>query len=176
MTNYHLPGHITGLINCEGYGTMADLLAGCREVVEVGSWKGGSTYLFCTLCPGPVYAVDHWKGSPDPTDATHYEGQQKDVFAIFQQNVGHFPNLKILKMPSVEAAATFPDKSVDLVFIDAGHDVASVTADVAAWFPKCRKVFCGHDNSHTPVRQAIEKLGRTITVGPGDIWSIRCDD
>jgi hypothetical protein len=173
---YHLPGHITCLINPDGLGSLLNIMEGMREVVEIGSWKGGSTYLFCSFCAGPVYAVDHWLGSPDKDDATHFEARQKDVFAIFKRNVGHFPNLNILKMDSVAASTMFPDKSVDMVFVDAGHDAASVTADIAAWFPKCRKVLCGHDESHAPVRLAIESLGRTIRVDPGDIWSIRCDD
>ncbi|NBX26131.1 MAG: class I SAM-dependent methyltransferase, partial [Planctomycetes bacterium] len=54
-----------------------------------------------------------------------------------------------LRLPSLEAAATFADGSLDAVFIDAAHEFAAVAADLEAWYPKVKRGgwFCGHDYS-----------------------------
>jgi hypothetical protein len=144
-----------------------------KSVAEIGVWCGGTTYTLLTGCPGPVFAVDHWLGSPAESDATHKRAKEIDAYGLFMKNVGHFPNLHVCKMPSVEAAKLFPPGSIDMIYIDAGHDWDSVIADVQAWWPICKTLFCGHDLCHGPVRKAIETLGVPFQVNPGDIWSIR---
>jgi len=166
-----IPDHIQHLIGLEGYQWLAAQAAQMDSVVEVGCWHGAGTYALCTACPGTVYAVDHWRGSPAKGDAT-YGADHDTIFAKFQANVGHFPNLRILAMPSHEAAKQFAPRSVDMVVIDAGHDKESVDLDFAVWFPICRKLFCGHDWGHVPVRAAVEALGRPVTHHPADIWSV----
>ncbi len=54
-----------------------------------------------------------------------------------------------MRQSSVEAARSFDDESLGLVFIDGNHDVDSVGADIAAWWPKLRRggVMLGHDYS-----------------------------
>jgi hypothetical protein len=53
----------------------------------------------------------------------------------------------MLVCDSVAAAAMIADTTFDLVFIDADHSYASVTADIAAWRSKVRRagILCGHD-------------------------------
>lgn len=168
-----VPGHIHGLISHEGVAWLWEQSTRMDSIVEVGCWKGGSTYALCSGCTGTVYAVDHWLGSPDPTDATH--GPAYDIHAEFMRNVGHFPNLKILRMDSVIAAEQFRPRTIDMVVIDAGHDTPSVTADLRAWLPICKTLLCGHDWGHATVKNALQALGREIHHHPGDMWSIRCD-
>jgi hypothetical protein len=52
-----------------------------------------------------------------------------------------------LKMPSLEAAEHFEDESLDFVFLDAGHDYQSISADIDAWLPKVIPggTLAGHD-------------------------------
>lgn len=62
--------------------------------------------------------------------------------------VGRFGvRAKILFMPSVEAAKTIADKSLDMVFLDGDHSFEGVSSDLAAWAPKVRKggFLGGHD-------------------------------
>ena len=48
---------------------------------------------------------------------------------------------------SWDAAASYPDGSLDLVYLDAGHDYAEVSKDIAAWRPKVKPggFLAGHD-------------------------------
>ena len=68
-----------------------------------------STYALLNGCHGPVYAVDHWLGSPNELDAAHKEAKTQDIYAQFMANVGHFKNLVVRKMDSVTAAAHLND-------------------------------------------------------------------
>ena len=149
---------------------------GMASIVEVGSWKGRSTHALLSGCPGPVFAVDHFQGNPDENHpgGQHYDAQQRDIFTTdFWPNVGHFKNLVVFRMPSVEAAQFFAPKSVDMVFIDGCHLQDAVMADLKAWEPKCRKLLCGHDASYHSVQKAIDECDLPFNEVPGiGIWRI----
>jgi len=139
-----------------------EMAKGMRSIIEIGSWKGRSTLALLSGCPGPVYAVDHFKGD---SDSFIQQGMVKreDVYETFMKNVGHFPNLRVLRMNSSDAARGF-SPMVDMVFIDGEHSYDSVKADLEAWLPKAKKLICGHDwepaSMYEGLRQAVhEKLG-----------------
>lgn len=138
-----------------------------KTIVEIGSWCGRSTHALLTGSQkngGVVTAVDHWQGSPDPRDGTHSMVKEMNVWEEFQRNVGHFNNLRIVKKDSIEAARELADETFEMVWIDAGHDYASVMADLEAWQPKCTKLLCGHDFQWDTVRKAVtDKLGPVET-------------
>lgn len=135
------------------------------NIVEVGSWKGKSTDALLAGCPGIVWAVDHFKGSPTERDNFHKEATEKDVSKIFLENVGHYDNLKLLKMDSLEAAKRFKDKSVDMVFLDGGHEYEEIKADIKAWLPKVKRLICGHDYGGGIERAVSEILGDVSIMG-----------
>lgn len=129
------------------------------SIVEVGSWKGRSTSALLQGCPGPVFAVDHFMGVPGKCHWTHHEVTTGGLFSEFWDNVGHFPNLTAMRMPSCEAAQYFSPESVDMAFIDGCHTYDSVMADLTAWRPKCRRLLCGHDAEFDSVQQALRDFG-----------------
>ena len=143
-----------------------------KSVVEIGSWKGRSTHALLSGCLGPVFAVDHFKGNPDELDGAHREALDHDIFIDFWLNVGHFRNLVVMRMGSVEAAQFFADRSVDMVFIDGCHIKEAVIADILAWKPKCRRLICGHDEGMGSVRAALSELGYNNHSIYGGIWII----
>jgi hypothetical protein len=144
------------------------------SIVEIGSWKGRSTHALLSGCKGTVWAVDTWLGSPDELKTTHKEATEKDLYAEFMKNVGGFTNLKALKMPSVEAAKQFEDKSIDMVFIDGGHRYVDAKADIEAWLPKAKKIICGHDYNFISVQEAVtEKFG--LPDSAESIWIVHLD-
>jgi len=69
----------------------------------------------------------------------------------------------------------FEDQSVDAVFIDAGHDEASVKVDWNAWAPKVKfgGLLCGHDIDMDGVRTVLaEVLPFKPRPVAGHIWAL----
>lgn len=147
--------------------------------VEVGCWKGKSVaYLAVEAINSGkqvmIYAVDTWAGSANE------ECHQKDphvvagtLYDLFLENVSELRKvISPMRMKSTEAAATFPDRSVDIVFIDAAHDYDSVCADINAWLPKVRPggYLAGHDYPWSPdggVKRAVDELLGEVEVTEG---------
>ena len=125
-----------------------------NSIVEIGSWKGRSTFALAQECDGTVYAVDIWKN--------------KHILEEFKRNVGRFGNIVICQMDSQYAATQLPN--VDVTFIDGGHDYLTVVGDIMAWKSKTRMVLCGHDYNQSGVRKAVLDTLRDVKQGPGKIW------
>lgn len=153
------------------------------RVVEVGCWLGRSTTYVGRLCRtlgAELTCVDTWAGSSDRFDAA-YRAQlaARDVEAEFRAHLealGATPT--VVRRPSVDAAASFDEGSLDLVFLDASHDEAAVGADLRAWWPRLRAggVLAGHDfgDRHPGVVSAstafARERGREIHRAAGTLW------
>ena len=101
--------------------------------VEVGVKKGHNILnIISSGWQGSIIAVDIWDNREDFEEA--------------QRNLAPF-KVNMLKGGSVEMAQTFPDESIDWVYIDANHTYNSVMDDLKAWYPKVRKggIVSGHD-------------------------------
>jgi len=142
-----------------------------ESIAEIGCWKGRSTHALLEACPGPVYAVDHWRGSRDELDAAHHEARTGDIYGQFVKNVGHFSNLVVVRADSCVAARRVPD--VDMVFIDGCHLKEDVLADIEAWRPKTRVLMCGHDIGYASVYQAVMEALGEFQIGVGSIWVVK---
>ena len=141
------------------------------SIVEIGSWKGRSTHALLSGCKGTVWAVDHFKGSKEHSgrrDLAFSETEKEGLYKAFLKNVGHFKNLKILKMDSLGAAKKFKDDSVDMVFIDGGHGYDEVKQDIKGWYPKAKKIICGHDfdwwGVYTAVHESFDEIFTSRTL------------
>jgi len=129
------------------------------SVAEIGSWKGRSTFALLSACKGPVYAIDHFQGDPN-SERQKVVGDE--VYEAFMANVGHFPNLKVMRMSSLEAAKAMDGDRIDMVFVDGNHEAAK--EDIEAWLPKTRRLICGHDYNRECVRRAVtEQIGEVET-------------
>jgi hypothetical protein len=126
------PERRDGINSCGGLVDMLRELPPLARVAEVGCYKGVSTEVLA-LFADHVFAVDHW---PDPPVLEH-----------FQKRMQPYRHVQALHLPSRAAAAVVPDGSLDLVYIDADHQYASVREDIAAWLPKVRPggFVAGHD-------------------------------
>ena len=141
------------------------------SVIEVGSWKGRSTKALLEGCKGTVTAVDHFEGSEDYGDATLTIAREEPIYDIFMKNVGHFPNLKVLKMSSEMAAYGMNGDKADMIFIDSDHRYEQVKAEIERWMPKVKKLICGHDytDGWPGVKKAVEEKFDKFHVA-GSIW------
>lgn len=132
---------------------------------------------------GSYYAVDTWAGGKNlPKDLS-----PEDRLARFKANVARNvpdPFVEAIWMPSLEAAATFGDDSVDLVYLDADHRYEAVRADIAAWWPKVKPggLLMGHDyGPGSPgVMRAVEErfrdgrvYGFELSAGRWRVWKVR---
>jgi predicted O-methyltransferase YrrM len=140
----------------------------CRTVIEVGTWKGRSAVALALGCPGHVYTVDHFKGSPSELDAAHAEARGGDIAAAALATLSAHANVTVLNMPSLQASRlTGP---VDMVFIDGDHDRLPFLVDLLAWAPKARRLLCGHDIGWDGVVEGLALYGVPFQLGPGSLW------
>jgi len=171
MPEYQIP-NIDGWMGPEELKWLFDRAGEMESIVEIGSWVGKSTHALLSGCKGTVWAVDHFLGSPAERGSTHALAVENpgEPFRRFKANVGHFENLKILEMDSIEASKKFERKSIDMVFIDGDHDFEAVKKDLMAWMPICKKLLCGHDASMGGVREALDACAVKKDGQVGDIW------
>ena len=130
------------------------------SILELGSWKGRSTQAFAKGCKGSVICVDHFLGNSNergPSGA-HAEASINDIYFELVTNMQPYKNISILRMESLQAAKYFKPASIDMIFIDAGHLYEEVKQDILAWFPICRKLFCGHDYTMQEVKEAVDDI------------------
>ena len=120
------------------------------RMLEVGSWVGESAVALLGGAPkdSKIWCVDHWQGCP--SDWTSHLAQQVDVWDWFVKNTEDLIGESIfpVKGESVQAAKDLGEsQELDLIFIDADHEKASVLADIRAWLPHLASngVLCGHD-------------------------------
>lgn len=133
------------------YRSMVEKFPSGSRFVEVGVWKGKSAAFMCVEIRNSnkiidFTCVDHWNGSIEHQEKNAHE--LPDLYDIYTENMTPVKGLyRDLKIPSLQAAATFEDESLHFVFIDASHEYDDVVADIKAWLPKMKKggVIAGHD-------------------------------
>lgn len=137
------------------------------SVAEIGSYKGRSAHALASGCRGRVYLIDNFEGI-----SLGVPRESSDVERELRANMANFKNVEVIKLSSKEAASHFRDKSLDMVFLDGSHDRQAVYEDIIAWYPKCKKLLCGHDFDLDSVKFAISDAD-LIPVGEvGKIWSV----
>lgn len=163
---------------------------GAEYVVEVGVGRGRTTRAVlrsdCNDIIKEYWAVDPW--STVYSRDSGRRGKKQDFFDELAQNVYKymcfFPQLKIIRMPSVDASKLFlhykkyvTEKYFDLAFIDAEHDYENVKKDILAWHPLVKEggIICGHDyaSREKDVIKAVNEIygvDNIEVMRPGSVW------
>ena len=139
-----------------GFATMAqatflhDAVAALPDsstIVEVGVWQGRSAIAMALACRGTnkkVYAIDPWADYEEDGQninvwlANSGLPSLEDSYKRFLKNRAAFrvePWLEIIRSPSLQAATSWNNGPIAMVFIDAGHEEHEVRADIDAWIP-----------------------------------------
>ena len=135
------------LFDLEGY-TLLQLAAhgeGDGAIVEIGSFMGRSTAFLAAGSASTgrekVYAVDHFKGSPEHQPGESYAdpvlAAEGSTYRVFEENLkrlGLRDQVVPIRSTSAKAARNWRGP-IRLLFIDGDHDYASVKRDYGAWSP-----------------------------------------
>lgn len=122
-----------------------------------------------------LYCVDPWKAYKGYRD--HVSQQKLDSFYRETQERLKEYDCTLMRMFSEEAVKSFPDGSLDFVYIDANHDYENVKRDIELWSKKVKEggIVAGHDyvkrkgQGHLyGVVQAVDELGEDLTIWRGD--------
>jgi hypothetical protein len=167
----HYSSRLQGWASFTGlYKEAIDRLPSGSVMVEIGCWKGKSAAfagveIINSRKAIKFYTVDHFKGAPNHADRP--EIVSGELEAIARANLAPVAKaVTILAMSSVEAAATFADGTVDVLFVDGTHDYASVKADLLAWRPKLKPgaLVAGDDANWRGVKEAAREVIGEIEV------------
>ena len=170
-----VPGsHIQGWMGVREMRWLHETARGMDSVVEIGSWKGRSTFALCSSGCAHVYAVDHFLGSSEHQVKFDFAGGWTP-FAEFRDNIlACFKNVTLKRMSSAEAAKDFAEGSVDMVVLDGAREFESVMEDLAMWAPKARQSVACHTAGQESVKRAFELyFGRQPDQVMGDMWVFR---
>lgn len=118
---------------------------------EVGCWTGHSTSILASRAKSinrRLIVVDNFKGN-EGTPIYDY-AKDNNVSKIFEENMkslGLWNNIILFNMDSEEAHPYIAEKSLILLFIDAGHTYNDIKKDLLNYIPKVMKggIICGHD-------------------------------
>ena len=131
----------------------------CELIVELGSWCGRSARWFMQHTEARLVCIDHWEGNPGYPGAPELKSRLPHVRDQFLTNLWPWrERVTAVCMPSVAGLweVAFCGLVPDMVYVDAGHDFASVTSDlrtVAGLFPSTRLV--GDDWQRPEVRRGV---------------------
>lgn len=128
--------------------------------------------------------IDAWDSSLcDPRDPARIpQGGQEENYRKVCERFDFEPKVRILRMSSLEAASHFKDRSLDWVYLDAGHDYVSVMEDLTAWARVVRDCIMGHDYTRSDeavsmgfgvvaaVNDFCDAFGWEVVALTGDEW------
>jgi predicted O-methyltransferase YrrM len=160
--------------------TLANKAKNCKNIVEIGCYKGRSTRALVDNCKGTVYAVDPWeeKYYKDPLGQLFHNPNMlvADEFKYNLQDVLTDGKLIIMKGHSYEVDLKHLYGKTDLVFIDGDHTYNGVLFDIALGLKLLRPggLLMGHDYSEAywlEVKKAVDKIFPNVIVEQ-TIWMI----
>ena len=158
-----------------------DRAAESQRILEIGVWKGRTTFVLGHACKGRVVAVDHFMGSPGDLErfqkeAQQFEGRHKircDCMGNLQELIED--GVVCLFVGSSTATGyVLEPLSFDMIFVDGAHDYESVEMDLITTHGLLRPggLICGHDcdKEHPGVMQAVKDAYPKATLAVGSIW------
>lgn len=135
------------------------------SVVEVGTAEGRlAEWLLSRRCDVHLIVVDNWQlpsRQPERYRATGdvntqiSDGRMAARPELVRRKLAVFgERVRVIQLPSVDAANSMRDESQAVVFIDADHSREAVTEDIAAWWPKVKPGgwLGGHDYANPDPR------------------------
>jgi hypothetical protein len=152
-------------------------------IIEIGSWKGRSTYELASATPGILFFVEHFQGSHDgghgAYEAFNSLAGMNAIRQTLLDNLDRFVSqgrALLVEMNSADAAQALAPilrhRGADMIFIDGDHSYEGAKGDILSWQPFLHPggLLCGHDSDWPEVRQALDEVLPGWQHGPGSIW------
>lgn len=120
---------------------------GFKEGAEVGVRAGKFSEVLCKAMPGlHLRCVDPWT-TGDYRARMIGEEKQEAYYQECVERMSQYPNVDIIRKPSMEAVMDIPDESLDFVYIDGCHEFDFVMTDIIMWSRKVKVdgIIAGHD-------------------------------
>jgi predicted O-methyltransferase YrrM len=147
---------------------------GAKTIVEIGVRRGRLSILLAEIPTlKSLFLIDSWeKDEPlgrenlDPTKV------KKNARAV-KRWAKRDSRVRVLHMPSSEAARRLADGAVDFVYVDGDHSFEGVVADITDYTPKLRPggIISGDDYDLPAVRKAVDSLVPNLQLIPNTrIW------
>lgn len=144
-------------------------------LVEIGSYTGISTALFCQHFK-KVIAIDPWlSGIGEINDKV----DMNEVYDKFVLRMMKYENLTVLKHFAQEVVDNFDNSTFDVIYIDGSHTYENVKRDIQQWRNKVKKggFITGHDywpGRFDGVIQAVnETVGKPEKIFKDTSWIVR---
>jgi len=145
---------------------------------EIGVLRGFTTLHLLSRCPSitKYYAIDPWiltpeySGGPLQLSDLSFDNWYMDI----KEKTKPFESkLIMIRKFSQDALHDIPDKSLDMVFIDANHSYEEVKKDILGWRNKVRVggILSGHDYHIDGVKRAVNEISKNEYELLGlDLW------
>lgn len=140
------------------------------QVAELGTFQGRSSVAIAAVLPtgGILHCIDHFEGTilrPGEEKPPTEEVVKRNLNAL-SAHIEHFgvkEKIRVYVERTDDAVKRFEPESLDMIFIDAGHDYDSVKNDLRHWYPKLKAgghLICDDYEQKWPgVVQAIHNTG-----------------
>ena len=127
--------------------------------LEIGVGLGINSYFMLTECSNiaVITGIDHYAPYVD-WDRPVSKNEQEASFMILQANMPLMGDrFNLIREDSQTAAQHLEDETYDFVFIDGGHSMKQVLADLDSYVPKIRPggIVAGHDANLFSVNFAV---------------------
>jgi len=155
-----------------------------KRIIEVGVYKGRFCGGLNWVCPHITnyIGIDTWADfhNPEYLEENMAKMTNEDWIEAYLEccrSTMVYPQIKLIRANANDVAKIIPNKSVDMVFIDADHSYEAVLNDLKVWTPKVRRggIMSGHDfiKHHTGVKRAvIEFFGDRVDRLPATCWKV----
>ncbi len=149
--------------------------------IEVGVNRGINSWYMLNECPNisSLIGVDHYQSYID-WDRPITKLEQELNYRVLLKNIPLMGDrFNLIREDSQTAASLLDDDAYDFVFIDGGHSMKQVLADLDSWYPKVRTggIIAGHDSNLFSVNFAVSSWYKSkgwdlsfLKQAPNECW------
>ena len=147
--------------------------------VEIGVDSGMNSWYMLTECPNiaKITGVDHYAPYVD-WDRPISKAEADANYLLIQANMPLMGDrFDLIRQDSQTAATLLEDNVYDFVFIDGGHSMKQVLADLDSWVPKIRQggIVAGHDANFFSVNFAVTSWAKANGIASNQVRMVAND-